>query len=323
MSSKPQVTFASKHQMLPIKRAASAPQTSTFSKSDASNQSILPVTQASPISSDAKFLQSYHFQETHMEDRTETHIDSTHPDSKVDEADLPLLSQNSLLSPSSDITDLALTTPSPSKSTFSRLSIDEEKFSPPATLKQTKALHRQRILDISQRATSLILSIIILVVMANAYRTFLANKNVTAGGQAIYPTFMALWPTYMMIAAGAVTVVLNACVVFWRVRGHIKDEKREEMYNKAWDYLLHGINCGIWLASSSTFHASKNLGGAIDPNALWGYTCSPTAKKLNEQFPEIIKFYVQCQVQTVSFWMSVSAVLVEGFAVLTKVFVRK
>jgi hypothetical protein len=46
----------------------------------------------------------------------------------------------------------------------------------------------------------------------------------------------------MMIAAGAVTVVLNACVVFWRVRGHIKDEKREEMYNKAWDYLLHGIN---------------------------------------------------------------------------------
>lgn len=133
MSSKPQVTFASKHQMLPIKRAASAPQTSTFSKSDTSNQSILPVTQASPISSDAKFLQSYHFQETHMEDRTETHIDSTHPDSKVDEADLPLLSQNSLLSPSSDITDLALTTPSPSKSTFSRLSIDEEKV-PPASL---------------------------------------------------------------------------------------------------------------------------------------------------------------------------------------------
>lgn len=120
--------------------------------------------------------------------------------------------------------------------------LNAPQFSPPATLKQTKALHRQRILDISQRATSLILSIIILVVMANAYRTFLANKNVTAGGQAIYPTFMALWPTYMMIAAGAVTVVLNACVVFWRVRGHIKDEKREEMYNKAWDYLLHGIN---------------------------------------------------------------------------------
>jgi hypothetical protein len=78
--------------------------------------------------------------------------------------------------------------------------------------------------------------------MAHAYATFRANKNVTVGGVSIYPTFMQLWPTYMMITAGAITVVLNSLVVYWRIRGTAKDLKREEMYNKFWDYALHGIN---------------------------------------------------------------------------------
>lgn len=78
--------------------------------------------------------------------------------------------------------------------------------------------------------------------MTHAYLTFLANKDVTAGGQAIYPSFMQLWPTYIMITAGAITVLLNTCIVFWRAHGTIKDLKREEMYNKMWDYALHGIN---------------------------------------------------------------------------------
>lgn len=45
----------------------------------------------------------------------------------------------------------------------------------------------------------------------------------------------------MMMTAGAVTVLLNGCVVVWRVRGTMKDLEREEVYNKVWDYLLHGI----------------------------------------------------------------------------------
>jgi len=55
--------------------------------------------------------------------------------------------------------------------------------------------HKQRILDITQRATSLALSIIILGVMTHAYITFLANKDVTVQGLPIYPTLMQLWPT--------------------------------------------------------------------------------------------------------------------------------
>jgi len=217
------------------------------------------------------------------------------------------------------------TTASPMKSTFSRVSIDEEKAqaqeqaSPPTSSKNPKA---QNILDIAQRCTSLVLSVVILGVMAHAYTTFLANKNVTAGGERIYPTFMQLWPTYMMITAAAITVLLNSCVVFWRIHGTAKDLKREQMYNKYWDYALHGINFAVWLATTTSFRVSKNWGPSADPNVLWGYTCSPTAKGLNAAYPEIIKFYVQCEVQTVSFWMSVSSIIVEGFAVAAKVFVR-
>lgn len=53
----------------------------------------------------------------------------------------------------------------------------------------------------------------------------------------------------------------------------------------------------VWLASSTSFGVSKNWGPATDPNVLWGYTCSPTAKGLNEMYPEIVKFYIQCEIQ--------------------------
>jgi hypothetical protein len=53
----------------------------------------------------------------------------------------------------------------------------------------------------------------------------------------------------------------------------------------------------VWLASTTSFRVSKNWGPAVDPNVLWGYTCSPTAKAMNAAYPEIVKFYVECQVQ--------------------------
>lgn len=236
---------------------------------------------------------------------------------------------SALLSPTSDVMS-SPTTPSPLKSEFSRNSIDEEKAqattSPPIPVlspKELKNAKRQRLIDLLQRITALILSIIILGVMTKAYVTYRLNQNVTAGGLSIYPTFMQLWPTYMMLVAGAVTVVLNACVVVWRVRGTRRDLEREEVYNKVWDYVLHGITFSIWFASSASFRITKDFGPAADPNVLWGYVCSPTAKQINAEFPEVVKFYVECQVQTVSFWMSVSAVLVESFAVAAKIFVRQ
>ncbi len=38
-------------------------------------------------------------------------------------------------------------------------------------------------------------------------------------------------------------------------------------------------------------------GGAEDPNVLWGYVCSNTAQGLSTEFPDIVKFYVQCEIQ--------------------------
>jgi len=167
----------------------------------------------------------------------------------------------------------------------------------PVPPKLTDTKKRQRILDITQRATTLALSVIVLGIMSHAYITFLKNKDVTVDGTAIYPTFMQLWPTYMMIAAGAITVALNAFVLGWRIHGSIKDFHREEMYNKYWDYALHGINGLVWLGTSTTFGVSKNWGPAADPNVLWGYTCSPTASNLTDTYPHIVKFYVQCELQ--------------------------
>jgi hypothetical protein len=252
------------------------------------------------------------------------HLNHTGEDSKPED---PLLVKQDITSPISPTLHQSPTTSvSPTKSTSTFHSYDEEKLHPPESGEEPRRLstrkHKQRILDITQRATSLALSIIILGVMTHAYITFLANKDVTVQGLPIYPTLMQLWPTYMMITAGAITVLLNACVLGWRIHGAVKDFHREELYNKYWDYVMHVINGLVWLATSTSFCMSKNSGPAADPNALWGYTCSSTATNLSEVNPQIVKFYVQCELQTVSFWTAVSAVMVEVFTVAAKVFVK-
>jgi len=250
------------------------------------------------------------------------HEEITPNSTEESKAQDPLLDYKPSASSVPNDQDLSSANSSPMKSSFSKVSIDEEKQHAEQTKKNKILEHKKRILDIAQRVISLILSIIILTVMSHAYVVFLHNKDVTHDGTRIYPTFMQLWPTYMMITAGAITVALNLVVVYWRIHGTIRDLSLIETSSKYWDYAIHGINFAVWLATSTSFKVTKNWGPAADPNVLWGYVCSPTANQLSASYPEIIRFYVQCEIQTVSFWVSVSAVIVEGFAVVTKLFVR-
>jgi hypothetical protein len=151
---------------------------------------------------------------------------------------------------------------------------------------------------------SLILSIIILTVMSHAYVVFLQNKDVTHDGTRIYPTFMQLWPTYMMISAGAITVALNALILYWKIHATVRDLSLIDTSTILWDYASRGINFALWLGTSSSFKITKNWGPAADPNVLWGYVCSPTASQLSASYPEIIRFYVQCEIQVSNFYVS-------------------
>jgi len=103
-----------------------------------------------------------------------------------------------------------------------------------------------------------------------------------------------------MIAAGAITVALNLATLIWRVHGTTRDLSLITASEKYWDYALHGINFAIWAASTTSFRVTKNWGTATNPNVLWGYTCSPTATQLSQSYPEIVRFYVQCEIQVFS-----------------------
>jgi len=233
----------------------------------------------------------------------------------------PLLGSKPPQSPVPDEKTLSSAGSTPLKDEFpEQHQTDEERQEEEAATKKKALEHKKRILDIAQRTTSLILSIIILTVMAHAYVVFRQNENVTHDGTRIYPTFMQLWPTYLMIATGAITVALNALVLYWKVHNTVRDLVLIDTSTAVWDYASRGVNFALWLGTSSSFQISKNWGPAANPNVLWGYVCSPTAAQLSAAFPEIIRFYVQCEIQTVSFWLSVSAVIVEGFGFLTKVF---
>lgn len=98
-----------------------------------------------------------------------------------------------------------------------------------------------RRLRVIQRTLSLILSIVVLGFMVDCYVTFLNNRTIRSGGQTIpiYPVDPILWPTYMMIAAPAVSILFNASIMtayYWGVGA----ANRLSKWDNYWNYLVHG-----------------------------------------------------------------------------------
>jgi len=156
-----------------------------------------------------------------------------------------------------------------------------------------------RRLRIIQRILNLIISIVVLGFMVNTYVTFANHRTIQSGGQTIpiYPVNPITWPTYMMIGAGAVSILFNTAIMIAYCRG-VGAANRITQWANYWNYLMHVVNIVIWLTTSTTFQMVQ---GAIDavppPRDLYGWSCSNATDRLSSEYKLPVNFTLQCETQ--------------------------
>jgi hypothetical protein len=161
--------------------------------------------------------------------------------------------------------------------------------------------YKIRRLRVIQRSLTLIVSVVVVGLMVNTYVTFVNHRTIQSGGQTIpiYPVDPLTWPTYMMIATGAVSILFNGAIMtayFWGVGA----SNRISAWSSYWNYLVHVINLGIWLATSTTFQMVKGNSDSVPPpRDIYGWTCSSKVDELTDQFKNAlpVNFDLQCKTQ--------------------------
>jgi hypothetical protein len=161
--------------------------------------------------------------------------------------------------------------------------------------------YKIRRLRVIQRSLTLIISVVVVGLMVNTYVTFVNHRTIQSGGQTIpiYPVDPITWPTYMMIATGAVSILFNGAIMaayFWGVGA----SNRISAWSNYWNYLMHVVNLGIWLATSTTFQMSKGGPDSVPPpRDIYGWTCSSKVDELTGQFKNAlpVDFNLQCETQ--------------------------
>jgi hypothetical protein len=133
--------------------------------------------------------------------------------------------------------------------------------------------------------------------MLNTYITFATHKTAQAGSTTIniYPAEPLLWPTFLMLATSAVSLLFNLSVLISYHWG-VGSANRADSYATYWSYLVHIVNAIVWLVSSTTF---KMLEGdpSGSPNDLWGWSCSDLAANLQTKIDNAVNFDLQCTTQ--------------------------
>ena len=182
---------------------------------------------------------------------------------------------------------------SASKPAYHKLNVTDD--SPTHRLRQQKYQKWKRYLRAIQLLTksiTIIFSTIMFGIMILITTKFYSTKDIFRGGRTAWPKEPKLWPTFMLLAASAVTLLLSLvtllayCFNFGRAR-------------RSWKLTVvkYAIHIGAWIVVSVIYRYEKSLHGV--QNDLWGWTCSQEVALLQGEFNGVVDFGALCSVQVV------------------------
>jgi hypothetical protein len=178
----------------------------------------------------------------------------------------------------------------------------------PLTINLQKLLkQRVRQLKFVSRLFTVLLSIASLVPVAMTLAKFETTKNIykqslaTSGpkkGQTVERNAWAadsrVWPTVMYTAVGAVSIVFNFSVMIAYCNG-IRSANQAAKVASVFSWTVLLANLGVWIAAAVIYRQQKDLNGKS--NDLWGWTCSPAAQQIQEDFKDQVDFQSYCNTQ--------------------------
>lgn len=171
------------------------------------------------------------------------------------------------------------------------LSKPEHDAEQPETPKKPSTWRRVlRIWKLATQIISTLLSIYMFVSMAYMVAKYQATDNTVRGGRTPWPQNAKLWPTFLLLAAAGVTLILSIatllsyCCCFKRA-------------TKSWKLTVvkYVIHLGVWLVVSALYRYAKGTNG--NNNDLWGWSCSEESDKLQAQFNGVVNFSPLCTLQ--------------------------
>jgi len=113
--------------------------------------------------------------------------------------------------------------------------------------------------------------------MLYAIITYCNTKNMMlSNGQHPWSPDTVLWPTYLVLATAALTLLMNTITMCLYFKGSAAAD-RSDSISGCIEIALAGANAVVWAVNAGLFKMA-NTG-----NDLWGWSCSPAADALKDE----------------------------------------
>lgn len=147
-----------------------------------------------------------------------------------------------------------------------------------------------RIVKLLSRIVSSLFSLIMFGMMVFTVVKFLTTKDTVRGGRTPWPEDPKLWPTIMLLAGSAFTLITSTIILFSYCCCYARTQRSWKITLA--QYAVHIIS---WAIISFLYRYERGLNGRN--NDLWGWTCAKKAKEIQEQFNGVIDFAALCKTQ--------------------------
>ena len=147
-----------------------------------------------------------------------------------------------------------------------------------------------RIIQAITNAISILFSSIMFASMAFITIKYISTESTTRDGKKAWPKNPKVWPTYMLLAASTVTVVLSIVTLISYCCNRGKAQRSWKL--TLVKYVLHFC---VWFIVSTLYRYEKSLHNVN--NDLWGWSCASEADALQEKFNGVVNFSSLCKIQ--------------------------
>ena len=150
-----------------------------------------------------------------------------------------------------------------------------------------------RIVQILTKTISIIFSTAMFGIMIFITAKYQTTKDVFRGGRTAWPKDPKPWPTFMLLAASGVTLVLSFVTLLAYCTNFSKARRSWKL-----TVVKYVIHIGAWIVVSIIYRYEKGLRG--NNNDLWGWTCSEEVAALQSEFNGVVNFRLLCDSQVSS-----------------------
>ena len=119
---------------------------------------------------------------------------------------------------------------------------------------------------------------------------YTTRNNTISGGLHPWPLSAVTWPSYMVLAIAAVTMLMNLITICFYFAS-VEAANRSYKVMGYIGYVVLAVHAIVWAVTMGLFKM------AFGANDLWGYTCGDEADKIQAQVQSYLNFNNLCMVQ--------------------------